>query len=56
MILKVLSFTASKPATKLSSLMPSVSRAPQRFSEAMQSSDVTGLPSCHLRPSRSVKV
>ena len=32
------------------------SRAPQRLSDAMQSSAVTGLPSCHSSPSRSVKV
>jgi hypothetical protein len=33
-----------------------VSRAPQRLSEAMQSSAVTGWPSCHASPSRKVKV
>ena len=32
------------------------SRAPQRLIEAMQSSEVTGLPSCHSSPSRRVKV
>ena len=32
------------------------SRAPQRLIEAMQSSEVTGVPSCHSRPSRRVKV
>ncbi len=32
------------------------SRLPQRWMEAMQSSEVTGLPSCHSRPSRRVKV
>ena len=32
------------------------SRADQRLSEATQSSAVTGAPSCHSRPSRSVKV
>ena len=32
------------------------SRAPQRLIDAMQSSAVTGAPSCHSRPSRSVKV
>ncbi len=32
------------------------SRAPQRLSEAMTSSEVTGAPSWNLSPSRSVKV
>ena len=38
------------------SFWPIASRAPQRLIEAMQSSEVTGLPSCHSRPSRRVKV
>ena len=38
------------------SFWPMPSRTLQRFSEAMQSSAVTGWPSCHSRPSRSVKV
>ena len=33
-----------------------LSTLPQRFSEATQSSAVTGVPSCHFNPSRSVKV
>ena len=43
-------------ATKLMSFSPVESRAPQRFSEAMQSALVTGWPSCNFRPSRRVKV
>src|SRR3954454_10970089 len=39
---------------KLISFWPRESRAPQRLIDAMQSSDVTGLPSCHSKPSRSV--
>ena len=35
---------------------PIPSRRPQRFSEATQSSAVTGVPSCHSSPGRSVKV
>ena len=38
------------------SFWPIASRVPQRLIEAMQSSEVTGLPSCHSRPSRRVKV
>ena len=38
------------------SFWPSASRAPQRLIEAMQSSAVTGAPSCQSNPSRSVKV
>ena len=38
------------------SFWPIESLAPQRLIEATQSSAVTGLPSCHSRPSRSVKV
>src|SRR5437763_8765678 len=55
-ILKVLASTASKPATEASIFWPIESRAPQRLIEAMQSSEVTGLPSDHTRPSRKVKV
>ncbi len=43
-------------STKVISFCPSESRAPQRLIEAMQSSAVTGLPSCQTRPSRSVMV
>ena len=35
---------------------PEASRAPQRLIEAMQSSAVTGVPSLHTSPSRSVMV
>ena len=35
---------------------PTASRLPQRRIEAMQSAEVTGAPSCHFRPSRSVMV
>ena len=38
------------------SFSPIESRTAQRFSEAMQSSAVTGVPSCHSSPSRSLKV
>ena len=38
------------------SFWPIESLAPQRLIEATQSSAVTGLPSCHSRPSRRVKV
>jgi hypothetical protein len=38
------------------SFWPMPSRALQRCSEAMQSSAVTGAPSCHSSPSRSVNV
>ena len=52
----VLSSVALSSATKSISFWPIGSRAPQRLSEATQSSAVTGLPSCHSRPSRKVKV
>src|SRR5262249_39332211 len=35
---------------------PKRSFCPQRFSDSTQSSDTTGCPSCHRRPSRSVNV
>ena len=38
------------------SRVPMTSRLPQRLSEAMQSSAVTGAPSCQSSPSRRVKV
>jgi len=53
---KVLSSITSKESITPMSCWPMPSRAPQRSSEAMQSSEVTGSPSCHSRPSRSVKV
>ncbi|MCY1365621.1 hypothetical protein D9M68_796370 [compost metagenome] len=35
---------------------PAPSLAPQRFNDATQSSAVTGVPSCHSKPSRSFSV
>src|SRR5215471_10121201 len=55
-ILKVLGSTTSKPWTEAIIFWPIESRTPQRLIEAMQSSDVTGVPLLHCRPSRSVKV
>eukprot|EP01085_Mycamoeba_gemmipara_P002219 Mycagemm_TRINITY_DN10042_c0_g1::TRINITY_DN10042_c0_g1_i1::g.2219::m.2219 type:complete len:108 gc:universal TRINITY_DN10042_c0_g1_i1:480-803(+) len=55
-IWKVLPSTCLNSFTKSMSFWPIASRAPQRLIEAMQSSAVTGLPSCHSRPSRKVKV
>src|SRR6478735_3779997 len=55
-ILKVLGSTTSKSTTEPIIFWPIESRAAQRLIEAMQSSDVTGLPSVHSRPSRKVKV
>ena len=55
-MLMVLASGAASSVTKPISFWPIVSRAPQRLSEATQSSAVTGLPSCHSRPSRRVKV
>src|SRR5215467_14620342 len=55
-ILKVLASTTSKPATEPIIFWPIESRAAQRLIEAMQSSDVTGWPVLHTRPSRRVKV
>ena len=54
--LKVLSSTASIEAMLAMSCWPMPSRLPQRAIEAMQSAEVTGVPSCHFRPSRSVMV
>ena len=57
LIVKVLgSSPAVIDSTKVMSFWPSASFAPQRLIEAMQSSAVTGLPSCQRSPSRSVKV
>ena len=55
-MVKVLASTALNSLTKSMSFRPIASRAPQRLIEAMQSSGVTGVPSCQARPSRSVKV
>ena len=43
-------------AVKSISFWPMPSALPQRFSDATQSSAVTGAPSCHFNPSRRVKV
>src|SRR3546814_8913665 len=48
-MLKVFSSTAFISETKDSSFCPIESLAPQRLIEAMQSSAVTGWPSCHSR-------
>ena len=56
LISKVRASLASTAATKVMTFWPKVSRAAQRLIEATQSSAVTGWPSCHLRPSRRVKV
>src|SRR5262249_47882201 len=53
---KVLASSASTPETNVISFWPVESFAAHRLIEAMQSSDVTGWPSCHSRPSRGVKV
>ena len=53
---KVFASCADIVSMKVISFCPSASRAPQRLIEAMQSSAVTGWPSCQTRPSRSVKV
>jgi len=47
---------ASTATTKVMSFWPTASRAAQRLIEATQSSAVTGWPSCHFKPSRSVNV
>ncbi len=52
----VLASGAERSVTTPISFWPIESLAPQRLIEAMQSSAVTGLPSCHSRPSRRVKV
>jgi hypothetical protein len=56
LIVKVFGSLAVMDSTKLMSFWPSASLAPQRLIEAMQSSAVTGWPSCQRRPSRSAKV
>ena len=53
----VLSFGAVISDTKpVKTFWPSESLADQRFSDCTQSAAVTGWPSCHSRPSRSVIV
>src|SRR6185436_15391349 len=56
LMVKVLSLTGFISVTNSISFWPIESRAAQRLIEATQSSDVTGLPSCHSSPSRNVKV
>ena len=56
LMVKVFAPWAAIASTKDMIFWPSVSLAAQRLIEAMQSSAVTGLPSCHTSPSRRVKV
>ena len=53
---KVLASIVFSSPVAFSSSWPKASRAPQRLIEAMQSSEVTGVPSLHSRPSRRVMV
>ena len=53
---KVLESMIAKSLTKLIIFWPIASLAPQRWIDATQSSAVTGVPSCHSNPSRSVSV
>src|SRR4029077_3935577 len=53
---KVLASPTVIVSTKPITFWPSESFAAQRLIEATQSSAVTGLPSCHSNPSRSVNV
>src|SRR5215831_19577933 len=53
---KVLASTTEKSLTKDIIFCPIASLAPQRLIDATQSSEVTGVPSCQSRPSRSVSV
>ncbi len=55
-ILNVLASTTGMSLTNVISFCPIVSLAPQRLIDATQSSAVTGLPSCHNKPSRKVIV
>src|SRR5262249_11973799 len=52
----VVSFTAVQASVRSASFWPSASRFDQRSTEAMQSADRTGWPSCHFRPARKVNV
>ena len=54
--LKVRASAASSEAVSAISILPSGSRTDQRLSEATQSAAVTAVPSCHLSPSRNVKL
>ena len=55
-MVKVFGSLAVIESTNDITFWPSESLAAQRLIEATQSSAVTGLPSCHSRPSRRVKV
>ena len=55
-ISKVLSSTAFISRVNLASRPPIASLSVQRLIEGMTSADVTGVPSCHLSPSRNVKI
>src|SRR5215510_3349082 len=56
LMVNVLASTAEIESTNVIIFWPSESLAAQRLIDAMQSSDVTGWPSCHSSPSRKVKV
>src|ERR1700719_1552920 len=56
LMVKLLGPWAAMVSTNDMTFWPSASRAAQRLIEAMQSSAVTGAPSCHSRPSRRVNV
>ena len=53
---KVRSLTTSSEASSRITSVPDTSFAPQRLIDATQSAAVTGAPSCHFRPWRSVNV
>ena len=53
---KVFASVGSSEAVIAKIRRPSALRVPQRRSDATQSAAVTGWPSCHFRPSRSVNV
>src|SRR5262245_32350624 len=53
-ILKVLASTTSRPSTEPIIFWPIESLAAQRLIEATQSSEVTGVPLLHSKPSRRV--
>ena len=55
-MVNTLTSTASMLPIAAPSSLPETSRLAQRLIEAMQSVEVTGVPSLHLRPGRSVKV
>ena len=54
--MKVRSLTTSSDSSSRISSVPDTSFAPQRLIDATQSAAVTGAPSCHFSPSRSVNV